>query len=121
MPIPAAAGILVSTFLFIQKMDPEWERANLHLAIYPLMFVLSVLMVSRVAYPSIKQLDLNRRKPFDALPVIVMVAALGILAKNVIEIVVFGGFISYLFMGLVNHLLWRPREVTRESEPLREE
>jgi CDP-diacylglycerol--serine O-phosphatidyltransferase len=108
MPIPAAAGILVSTFLFVQKLDPEWERANLHLAIYPLMFILSVLMVSRVSYPSIKQLNLNQRKPFDALPVIVMVAALGVLAKNVIEIVVFGGFLSYLIIGLIGHWIWRP-------------
>ncbi len=112
MPIPAAAGILVSTFLFIQKLDPEWERANLHLAIFPLMFILSVLMVSRVAYPSFKQLNLNKRKPFDALPVIVMIAALGILAKNIIEVVVFGGFFSYLVVGLVSHLIWRNPPVT---------
>jgi CDP-diacylglycerol--serine O-phosphatidyltransferase len=116
MPIPGAAGILVSTFLFIQKMDPEWERANLPLAIYPLMLILSMLMVSRVAYPSIKQLNLNQRKPFDALPVIVMTVALGILAKNFIELVVFGGFMSYMVFGLLAHVWGRRREVRPATE-----
>jgi CDP-diacylglycerol--serine O-phosphatidyltransferase len=115
MPIPAAAGILVSTFLFIHRLDPSWERPEIQYLIYPLVLLLSVLMVSRVAYPSFKSLQLNQRKPFDALPVIIMFAALGILVKNIIETVVFAGFISYLLVGLMGQglRLLRRRDSTR--------
>lgn len=110
LPIPAAAGVIVSAFLFFQTADPEWDvvyRVWGGRTVEPaqilsgLMLLCSMLMVSTVNYPSFKQLDLHRRKPFDLLPVIVFAAALVLFLKNQIEAMVFAGFLAYVGIGLV--------------------
>jgi CDP-diacylglycerol--serine O-phosphatidyltransferase len=101
MPIPAAAGMVVSSFLFFQRVDPEWDK-HFVLMVLPIMLLgLSFLMVSTVSYPSFKQLKLERRKQFNVLPVLFLLLTIGILLKNYIEALVFFGFVAYTAIGLI--------------------
>ncbi len=102
LPIPAAAGAVVSAFLFFQREDPEWNRPFVMIILSVLMVTVSILMVSQVSYPSFKQIKLEHRQPFDILPIIVFGAALMWFFKNHIERMVFAGFMLYLMFGIVN-------------------
>jgi CDP-diacylglycerol---serine O-phosphatidyltransferase len=105
LPIPAAAGTVVSGFLFFQQIDPEWDKEFV-LKVLPVMMVgLSYLMVSKISYPSFKQLNLEERKAFEILPVMVMAMALVLALKNDREALVFFGFVGYVVWGFVVRLL----------------
>jgi CDP-diacylglycerol--serine O-phosphatidyltransferase len=117
LPIPAAAGMVVSSFLFFQWMDPEWND-KLVLGVLPLLMVIvSYLMVSTINYPSLKQLRLERRRQFDILPLIGVVAAIIYLLKNCIPLLIFAGFSAYVLFGIVAHAF----AMTRKPRPLSEE
>lgn len=101
LPIPAAAGTVVSSFLFFQHFDPDWDKKFV-LRILPVLMVgLSYLMVSKVNYPSFKQLDLERRHPFEVLPLVTLVVVLGVAMKNHLDAVVFFGFSIYVIWGIL--------------------
>ena len=105
LPIPAAAGTVVSGFLFFQHVDPEWNKEFV-VKVLPVMMVgLSYLMVSKINYPSFKQLNLEERKAFEILPVIVMVITLIVALKNDREALVFFGFVGYVLWGCAARLL----------------
>jgi CDP-diacylglycerol--serine O-phosphatidyltransferase len=107
LPIPAAAGVVVSSFLFFQSIDPEWN-AKFVLRVIPIMMVvISYLMVSTINYPSLKQLKLESRRQFDVLPLLVVIAAIVYLLKNSIPTLVFAGFAGYVAWGIVAHLYQR--------------
>ena len=107
LPIPAAAGMVVSSFLFFQQIDPDWDRKFI-LNFLPVMMVgLAFLMVSTISYPSFKQLRLERRKSFDMLSMLVMVIAFLIIFKEYLEHVVFVGFVVYVMGGVLGHLTRR--------------
>lgn len=103
LPIPAAAGVIVSSFLFFQWLDPEWNTEFLLNFLPLLMVVVSYLMVSTVNYPSLKQLRLESRRQFDILPLTMVVGAILYLLKNAIPALVFAGFTCYVIFGLVAH------------------
>lgn len=110
LPIPAAAGTVVSSFLFFQHVDPDWNKGFV-LRILPVMMIgLSYLMVSTINYPSFKQLRLERRKTFDVLPITVISIAMVLMLKNHLDTVAFLGFIGYVIWGIVWHIVavfWR--------------
>jgi CDP-diacylglycerol--serine O-phosphatidyltransferase len=100
LPIPAAAGTVVTGFLFFQSIDPDWDKQFV-LNILPVMMVgLSYLMVSKVNYPSFKQLRMEGRKRFDVLPLIVLMVAMGVALKNHLAALMFIGFVGYVAWGL---------------------
>lgn len=101
LPIPAAAGMVVSSFLFFQRVDPEWNKAFVLKVLPVLMVGLSYLMVSNINYPSFKQLELERKKRFDVLPLIVLLVVIGVVLKNHMDAVVFVGFGAYVLWGIV--------------------
>lgn len=105
LPIPAAAGMVISSFLFFQRIDPEWDKKFILILLPVIMIGLSFLMVSTINYPSFKQLKLERRKRFDVLPLIIVAAALLILAKDFLEAVVFIGFSIYILGGIIGQFL----------------
>jgi CDP-diacylglycerol--serine O-phosphatidyltransferase len=92
LPSPGAAGLMVSSVLFLT----EWGRAipNGLIAILPFMMMVSaVLMVTRVRYPHIlSQMDVGE-KPFSFVVLVVFFAMLVFLEPQV------GLFIVFLFYG----------------------
>lgn len=104
LPIPAAAGAVVSSFLFFQWLDPEWSAKFVLNVLPPMMVILSYLMVSTISYPSLKQLRLERRRQFDVLPLIGVFAAIVYLLKNYLPALVFAGFAAYILWGLGVHV-----------------
>jgi len=104
MPIPAAAGMVVSSFLFFQRIDPDWDD-NWLASLLPLMLLgLALLMVSTVSYPSFKQLKLENRKQFNLLPIIFLVLAVAIFFKEFMEGLVFFGFLAYTLVGIIGQV-----------------
>lgn len=119
LPIPAAAGMVVSSFLFFQRIDPEWQDSVIQTAIPFLMLLLAFLMVSTVSYPSFKQLRLERRKQFEVLCAIVLICAMMILYKDLLDVFVFAGFSIYIIGGIVGYLYFMVRKPGRRvrNEP----
>jgi CDP-diacylglycerol--serine O-phosphatidyltransferase len=104
LPIPAAAGVVVSSFLFFQWLDPDWNIQFLLKFLPLLMVTVSYLMVSTINYPSLKQLRLERRRQFDILPLTVVIGAIIYLLKNAVPALVFVGFTGYAIFGIGVHL-----------------
>jgi len=112
LPIPAGAGMVVSSFLFFQQVDPDWDKKFVLNFLPAMMVGLAFLMVSTISYPSFKQLKLERRKPFDALPILLLFIALAIILKEFLEHMVFAGFAIYVLGGVIGHVTrrwWEPQ------------
>lgn len=105
LPIPAAAGTIVSSYLFFQRIDPDWNKEFVLKVLPVLMVGLSYLMVSNINYPSFKQLDLERRKPFDMLPRLLLLVIVGFALKMYLFAIVFFGFSGYVIWGIAWHFL----------------
>ena len=65
LPIPAAAGLIVSIVLFGGEMG--WAQGPPRGVLIGVLYLLSFLMVSNIPYPSFKDIPLLRRKPFHTL------------------------------------------------------
>ena len=104
MPIPAAAGTLVSGFLCFQLVDPEWSKAWILWFLPLVMLLLSFLMISNINYPSLKQLKLEGGMKFNVLPALVLFFAICLALKNQIATFIFTGFIIYMAVGLLGEM-----------------
>ncbi len=112
LPIPAAAGMVVSTVLIFHKFDKPGPTENP--VILAVVFLLAVLMVSNVKYSSFKELNLRRRKPF---PVLLGIIVMLILIVNEPQIVLFTIGVLYVSHGpVLSLILWR-RERAAASAP----
>jgi CDP-diacylglycerol--serine O-phosphatidyltransferase len=113
LPIPAAAGTVVSSFLFFQHIDPDWDKQFV-LKVLPFLIVgLSYLMVSKVNYPSFKQLHIERRQPFNALFVLVVLGTIAFLLKDYYETILAAGFVGYVVWGLCGRVM----ELSKKKAP----
>lgn len=71
LPIPAAAGFIASLVLFTMALG---ELAGYkHALIIITIYILAFLMVSTLNYPSFKELELKKKKPFNVLVAIILV------------------------------------------------
>lgn len=119
LPIPAAAGVVVSLALFLlwfyarpgleelagPKLGP-WR-----FALPPFMLLVSWLMVSKIPYPSFKAIDwTTQRRTAVFVGVVVAIYLAIILHERVLPIL----FLSYMFYGLFRPLL--PKRIQREIE-----
>lgn len=107
LPIPAAAGTVVATFLALWRSGLllEWEDSFIF-RLLPLIFIgLSCLMVSNIPYPSWKRIDLERRKPFDYLVSIIIVICLIVALWQIRTLILFLGFWFYVIWGFLGSLL----------------
>ncbi len=114
LPIPAAAGIIVSSVLFLgespslivfgyELLSPEITSALMVV----LVTVTSFLMVSKVKYRSLKEIDISRRHPFTIL--ISVVLAMLVIASEP-NLLLFSFFFLYALSGFLRYLpLWRKR------------
>lgn len=94
LPIPAAAGMIAVTVLLVGKdslTTPVVEAVFIIGA-----YVLGLLMVSTIPYPSLKQVVIPRRKAFQVLALVVVLL---VIAANHPVYFLFGFGIFYVVLG----------------------
>ena len=115
LPIPAAAGFIASLVLFIMTVGGlEGYR---HAVIIALIYILAFLMVSTLYYPSFKELELKKKKPFNVLVAIILVFM--VIAYQP-KIMLFLILTAYIVSGPVVSI-YRLRKSQRAPDPLLDE
>ncbi len=108
-PIPVAAGAVASITLFLIWWDEkEFKQGNWRYALPLLMVFLSVLMVSKVRYPTFKKFDWRATSSFSK--VVIMALVIGfffILWEKAVPVVMPVIFFSYLIYGFVRPYMTR--------------
>ena len=110
LPVPAAAGMVVSVVLVINS------EADLRLGVLglpPLMLLIAYLMVSTIRYPSFKQVNWHTRARFGTFILLLIVAAGVYFYKHFALALV---FLGYLGFGIGRHFV----TVSRRRKRLRE-
>ena len=98
LPVPAAAGMVVAAFLIYKRLDPISDLAAKALPF--LLVILSCLMVSKIPYPSLRNLDIERRKPFDYLVLIIVVVCAILALPLYLDFLLLLGFAAYILYGV---------------------
>ena len=100
MPIPAAAGMLLSTIMVYQRYQwtfmAKWTPM--------LAFLLGLLMVSKIPYMSLKGARLERKRPFNSLVAVVLTIGILVMASDYHEIIIFSVFVLYTLLGIATML-----------------
>ncbi|MBI5197400.1 MAG: CDP-diacylglycerol--serine O-phosphatidyltransferase [Nitrospirae bacterium] len=102
LPIPAAAGVIVTTIIFdhhILGMGKEIRP----LVILLLTYVLAYLMVSSIHYRSIKEFNLREKKPFSFLVGTILVLLVFVAQP---QIMLFLFFLLYMLSGVAGQFLF---------------
>lgn len=108
MPIPAAAGVVVSAFLVVEQYLPETLLAeidlgrNLHRAILMLMLIVAYLMVSTYPFPSLKGIHRRTRHSMNALVSAVFLICMLVAFRRHIPLIAFLAFMAYICVSLIN-------------------
>jgi CDP-diacylglycerol--serine O-phosphatidyltransferase len=115
LPVPAAAGMIVSLVLAINAVDDL--RAWVYL-LPPLMLLIAYLMVSTIRYPSFKQFDWHTRARFGTFVIVLILAAAIYFFRQYALVLI---FLAYLLFGIARHLvaLQRRRRQYRSLVKLR--
>ncbi|HUI42013.1 MAG TPA: CDP-diacylglycerol--serine O-phosphatidyltransferase [Terriglobia bacterium] len=103
LPIPAAAGVIAAVVHWRKYAVHNW---NYGMGWLVLVAFLSFLMVSRVRYPSFKNLDLRRARPYAA---IILIGLVIYLVYAYSEYVLMVGAVGYMLSGPTARLLTRHR------------
>lgn len=102
LPVPAAAGTVASLVLALLHLaENSRDLQRWALALPPLLALIAVLMVSTVRYPSGKQVDLQTRTKLSTFLLLIAVAGVITLFK---EIGLLASALSYIFYGLWRRL-----------------
>jgi CDP-diacylglycerol--serine O-phosphatidyltransferase len=110
LPVPAAAGTVAALVLFLLNLAAhERELQRWALALPVLMLLIAILMVSRVRYPSGKQIDFQTKTKLTTLILYIIAAALVVVYK---EFGMLAACLGYIFFGLIRHLRRRPGAVS---------
>ena len=102
LPVPAAAGTVASTMLFLlhlQDSDRTLNRWALGLPL--LMTLIGLLMMSTVRYPSGKNLNLQTKTRVHTFFLILLVTSLIIFFKEIGLLIL---CLGYIFYGLIRHV-----------------
>jgi CDP-diacylglycerol--serine O-phosphatidyltransferase len=113
LPVPAAAGTVGALVLFLLNLA-EHDK-SLHrwtLALPPLLFLIAILMVSTVLYPSGKQIDLRTKTRLTTLLLYVAMAAAVVFFKEYGMLTL---CLGYIFFGLIRH--FRRRKPVNTTPP----
>jgi CDP-diacylglycerol--serine O-phosphatidyltransferase len=101
LPVPAAAGTVVSLVLLILHLpedDPGFHKLALVLPV--LLLMIAVLMVSTIRYPSFKQVDWQTKTRFRTFVLIIIIAGSIFWLQAVAFISI---FLAYIFYGIFHH------------------
>jgi CDP-diacylglycerol--serine O-phosphatidyltransferase len=107
LPAPAAAGMISSLVLMMNKFDVR----GLAVFLPALMLLIAFLMVSSIRYPSFKHIDWTTRLKFRTF-ILIIVAVSGIVMIREVGIAIL--FLGYLFYGIFLDLRQKMKE--RKSE-----
>lgn len=106
LPVPAAAGTVAALVLVLINMAKhDKELQSWALALPPLLLLIAWLMVSKISYPSGKQIDLQTKTPLTSF-VLFLVFAGAIVAFK--EIAMLAVMLGYIFYGLFRSLRQKP-------------
>lgn len=107
-PIPAAAGLVASLTLFLlwwEDQPGEFFRGRWRFVLPVIMVFLSIMMVSKVRYPTFKKIAWKARRPFIWMLVLMVIVGLLIIVRDLIlPILLPILFTAYLIYGFI-----RPR------------
>jgi len=109
LPIPAAAGLVATVIIFLTHVGIEPQTVQIPLLL--IAYLLAFLMVSTVKFNSFKDLQLARRKPFNAVIVVLLLIFLIVSAP---QIMLFSLCFAYVLSGpttQVVHMLKKRRTV----------
>lgn len=115
MPTPAAAGVAATTVIFAHHV--QWDETGKHIAILLMTFCLAFLMVSKLRYQSLKQLELMGRLPFQVLVLTICIIII-VYAQPEITLFVFACLytLSAPLFALKRKLeAWRKQPVQKEG------
>jgi len=113
LPIPAAAGIIASFVLFEHEvLSPRVTSAIMVALVVGIAF----LMVSKIRYRSLKEIDISKRHPFTILISLLLILLIVALEPSLL---LFGFFFLYALSGLLRYLPFgRRRTVADLGEEL---
>jgi CDP-diacylglycerol--serine O-phosphatidyltransferase len=94
LPIPAAAGLVATVIIFLSHVGIEPQMVQIPLLI--IAYLLAFLMVSTVKFNSFKDLQLARRKPFNAVIVVLLLIFFIVSAP---QIMLFSLCFAYVLSG----------------------
>lgn len=97
LPVPAAAGVIVSLVLVLNQYDLR----SLSLLLPPLMLLIAWLMVSNIRYPSFKKVDWDTQAKLKTFVTGMGIIALITLVKDLALSVI---FLTYVFYGIFRHI-----------------
>jgi len=115
LPIPAAACFIASLVLFTTAVGglPQLK----HIVIIILVYILSFLMVSSIRYPSFKEFELKKQKPFNVLVATILVL---VVVAYKPKIMLFFIIVTYLLSGPAITLYRLRKKRTTEDTLLKE-
>lgn len=113
LPIPAAAGVIASSVLFVKEIFGSPDGITIPLSFVLFIYLLAFLMVSNVKYFSFKKIELQCVKPFRLL---VGFTLMIIVIGSYPEIFLFVFFTGYALSGLLLQLLKAFKHRTLEVE-----
>lgn len=113
LPTPAAAGIIASWYLLMEKYGITADLVYIFYTLPPLLIILSYLMVSNIKYPTLYELNILRQKHF--LHLVLLVIVIGIILLN-IEVSLVVLFFLYLFTGPLRNTRIFSRLLTSEKK-----
>jgi CDP-diacylglycerol--serine O-phosphatidyltransferase len=114
LPVPIAAGTVAALVLFLLNLaahERELQRWALLLPV--LMLLIAFLMVSKVRYPSGKQIDFQTKTKLTTLILYIIIAATAVLYKEIGMLI---SCLGYIFYGLIRHLRKKPITPTENTE-----
>jgi CDP-diacylglycerol--serine O-phosphatidyltransferase len=113
-----AASLIVASVFLLHDLGEEGETK--HLSLLLLIYALAFLMVSNIRYPSFKNLELLKRKPFSTLVAMILTIVV-VVAEPATMLFIFSSL--YLLTGPVNVVRdWFKKRAgglsKRKTEPL---
>jgi len=103
LPVPAAAGTVVSLVLLllhVPEENPVFHKLAF-VALPLLLLTIAVLMVSTIRYPSFKQVDWQTKTRFRTFVVIIIIAGSIFWLQEVAFVSI---FLAYIFYGIFRHI-----------------
>ncbi len=114
LPTPGAAGLVVAAFLFVDWLtqlpflqegaNASWYAQNLYRLTLVITIGTALLMVSEIPFPKLRNMLTLSMNPIRTLVYLVGVICLIIVFQDVFPVLLFGGFLLYVFGAIYMNL-----------------